>query len=277
MLEDESNPRRDQTNGMGDTKRVSSENDPTPKQKSDDELPAKLLTLNYPEAYDRAHRELFQTRQSPITKRMKSIVFKESKCRNCGRVRREWEADLELRVSTNAFKASKSASLPNYLQDFQYGHELEPLVDYPCPQCKKKDTTIPIEYISHFPDYLVVTNQRFSINERRSLSGGQTTYEAKKESCETPFTELWDLRACAAPGLPQNVDTVYEVYAVIQHIGASIQSGHYVTMARHLDRRGEARAWHLYNDATVKPMRDTNRRIWEGATCVFLKKRAAQF
>merc|ERR1711937_933229 len=51
-------------------------------------------------------------------------------------------------------------------------------------------------------------------------------------------------------GLPSMVQ--YHLYAVVNHIGSSPQSGHYICLGRHSE--DAASCWHCYDDSMVKAL-----------------------
>ena len=60
--------------------------------------------------------------------------------------------------------------------------------------------------------------------------------------CKVNFPEVLDLRNYVSCG-----NTVFELYAVICHLGPSSMSGHFVAYCRNkMDNK-----WYLYNDAMV--------------------------
>jgi ubiquitin C-terminal hydrolase len=48
---------------------------------------------------------------------------------------------------------------------------------------------------------------------------------------------------------------IYDIYAVVHHAGKTPTSGHYWTLARHLDRQGKLGVWNEYNDTQVNSNR----------------------
>ena len=94
-------------------------------------------------------------------------------------------------------------------------------------------------YVRDYIDAYYSTNLYFAPNNLiiNLNRGKNAVYD-----CKVNFPEVLDLRNYVSCG-----NTVFELYAVICHLGPSSMSGHFVAYCRNkMDNK-----WYLYNDAMV--------------------------
>lgn len=115
--------------------------------------------------------------------------------------------------------------------------------DYRCESCKiyesskEKGTIRRVSRMSRFPEELIIVLKRFV-----RIGGNAGT--SRKVSGKI----LWDLNKldlnelAAFPSPFKTAPPIYKTYAVIEHIGRTIESGHYTMRARHGSK------WIEYND-----------------------------
>jgi ubiquitin carboxyl-terminal hydrolase 8 len=140
-------------------------------------------------------------------------------------------------------------------------------VDFACEHCnpprrpgekveiKAKSATM-TRYHAWFPDFLWISLNRYG-NDLEKLN---TTFLFPETGIDLTATFAPDNGLAPRPLPRQQVGPfLYDVYAVIQHGGASISHGHYWTLAKNFDkpRNGGqgAGAWHKFNDSKVTPAR----------------------
>jgi len=149
---------------------------------------------------------------------------------------------------------------------------------YKCQKCQRKDVCYQERAISSFPDYLIVELQRFL-----GLDGG---LESAKLTAQVKFTETVDLTSAFIPFDEPTPDDIklyrgqkgpflYDCYAVVLHHGDTLQSGHYTTIARNLDKPGHpSNSWHRFNDTYVEPTTFAEcQRPKTTVTQIFMKRR----
>lgn len=128
--------------------------------------------------------------------------------------------------------------------------------DYLCAACDKRGDGNQMRAVTYMPDYLILDFARF-----QALPDG----DFGKILSRIEFGESINLDSIFIPvdgSQSRSGDTaaerghvgpfVYDVYAVIMHIGTQIRSGHYYAMARNLDKPSHpSSSWHVYNDTRV--------------------------
>jgi hypothetical protein len=115
--------------------------------------------------------------------------------------------------------------------------------DYKCEFCKiyetskEKGTIRRVTRMSRFPEELIIVLKRF-------VRIGGNAGKSRKVSGKI----LWDLNKlnlselAAFPSPFKTAPPIYKTYAVIEHIGRTVESGHYMMRARHGSK------WIEYND-----------------------------
>ena len=215
---------------------------------------------------------------SPISRNMKGILGRITKCNYCAGETRTFELFTYLTI--NIPDDNRPYSLRE-LFDLEYGRG-EPIDGYTCDSlCKKTGQTASrTTYLCYLPDYLVIQLNRYNAMMQRVPN-----------TVTFPEKDLDLSRACVPPGqISQAADRrlrgpfVYDTYAVTMHKGNTIKSGHYLTFARSLDKPTHvgsaygAGQWHLFNDRTVRPAHFVDTQCSSQspnglATVIFLKRK----
>jgi len=191
-------------------------------------------------------------------------------CRTCGFTSTTYEAFSSISVEIPAH--TPHGGLPT-LQDCLRSYCSEEYLteddQWNCPRCKTTREASKRITITRAPQHLVIHFKRFATSPSHSSFSTTTRMSARKirTPVDFPLNNLDLAPFMLAPPSPQEAQGLatiygsemtaaepattppftYDAYAVIRHIGSTMQSGHYVTAAR--DRaRG---CWRLYNDKFV--------------------------
>lgn len=190
--------------------------------------------------------------QSPITRKLVVSTMKIMTCEGCG-----WQtsnhSDNSAFLNVNLPRVQEW-NLPQLLsQRFSKGGKiLDTYEDVECEGCTaksgRKTTKFVTEVITRLPDTLVIVLVRntHDLQKNNSLVRfplDDLNMDDYFYGFPSPVKEKSDERSI----------THYRCYAVIKHIGNSLSSGHYVTLARNL-RRGPRETWSEYNDDKVTPI-----------------------
>ncbi|KAH6679348.1 ubiquitin carboxyl-terminal hydrolase-like protein [Halenospora varia] len=125
---------------------------------------------------------------------------------------------------------------------------------YSCPKCKAKteDSSWYLNRFTRLPEYVTIDLKRW---------GDFSSTRRINTVVDFPEKNI-DLSALVYAGEspPVGADRenkgpfLYQPYAVMCHRGQTRDSGHYWTIARHLDKPKELGRWYNYNDESVKPV-----------------------
>jgi len=183
-------------------------------------------------------------------------------CDTCGYISRQWQPFTELELpfpADNRGEYPDKMTLPEIL-DHAFANPDTKEMRCVRGACKDADdkkgggegrrhTTH--ARISYWPEYLVCYFGRFT-NDLVKVRTKIPFSEADIPLTKYAFTGGEPLPENAA-SLPPNVKGPfnYRPYAAIFHSGLGIKSGHYIALARHLDKVGEQGKWHTFNDDRV--------------------------
>lgn len=113
-------------------------------------------------------------------------------------------------------------------------HLLPDLIDdFNCPNCQKRNCTKKLSII-HFPNTLVVCLKRFSFSKSATKLSNLVDFPLKL--------------------ILSSEDDVYELIAVSNHIGDTMDSGHYYSYCKVKD----INKWYSFSDSTVTEIQETS-------------------
>ena len=249
ILEDETNPNRAVT-------------EPNRTQEQRDEEEKKMLKLPRFVAAQVAWLTEKKHYDSPISRHMKGQFGYFKECTQCGHETRQFTSfsQLELVIPRDsAGRAPVRGGVDEWLRA-EYGREDD--VHANCDNCKELKMpfwqNLPKKsevYMTYLPDYLVINIKKFE------FLGDTKKVDTYVQLPEGPF-DLGDIFLPDTPHHPGHMNQPalergqkkpfkYEVIAVVHHIGASANQGHYWTVARHVDVTGVSSAWHKFDDGRV--------------------------
>lgn len=205
-----------------------------------------------------------QSNDSIFSREFTGLIFKNVKCVNCSYTNRTWDPMTAYQVyfperfhpsDRNPHPPSR-VGLKELLQDtMNFGPTWENLGDWKCEECggKGRQST----RFAYLPNYLVLYFPRFggftvggrSAKLMTHIDLSLSDFDMKSYH----ITDHQDVRPLPDAEEGFQVPPSYEAYAAAMHRGSSIDSGHYVTLARNPDRNnaGESKYWHRYDDRKV--------------------------
>ncbi|KAM3143113.1 hypothetical protein pb186bvf_004699 [Paramecium bursaria] len=119
----------------------------------------------------------------------------------------------------------------------------EEIIEFTCDNCKQKseDNGKTVQLIS-LPPFLMMTIHRFNFDFN--------TQQMIKYKDKVPMQFDLDMREVFNREDLKEEDCKYQLYAFINHLGNSANSGHYVSYARYLDKDTEM--WANFDDAQIQ-------------------------
>jgi ubiquitin C-terminal hydrolase len=137
---------------------------------------------------------------------------------------------MDLQVEIGEINKSLASCIKDYLK------EESNVENYTCEECSSTSGTKKLSlYIT--PDLLIISLKRFKFNP--------DTRQIRKLCTAIKFPEILDL--CETVTGPNKNQSTYSLYAISNHLGDSIQFGHYITHCRHPKKD----AWFVLNDSDV--------------------------
>jgi len=178
---------------------------------------------------------------SSIRERFSCQIISSISCEICkhadrsqgGNINLESSSILDLAIPPGGECQSLSQLLLN-----QFG--TENIDDYRCEGCGLKGYSSKTYQLSCLPEYLFIQLDRFAGNQYLSKI---------VQFIEFPLRGL-DLKPAVHPDLRGSMDMLYECIGTIEHIGATLESGHYKANVKYVDGDQDA-GWIEYNDETL--------------------------
>ena len=139
---------------------------------------------------------------------------------------------MDISLSFDSMRTKLGSMLVNYFKAEEINCE------YKCDSCKKKTSITKYTEICILPPVIVFHLKRFD-----------TGYG--KHNGSVDFHEILDVKPFTSDDYDLNVinknekSTKYELIAVSEHIGGSIDSGHYVAYSKREDK------WYACNDSSI--------------------------
>lgn len=204
---------------------------------------------------------MFRFQQSEISQLTNYTNMRQSRCTACLKIDRSWNIDTVFQCMINDYKALKAADITSWFKaSFGSGGKRTRPQEFNCPGCGRESTTEQMDFISHFPEILVLNIGRYIGME---VAGDKATDV-------TPFHPEMDITDCQVV-LPEEEKSDradkppfnYKLYAIVRHQGTRT-GGHYTAYTRHLDikpRPGStapsAGNWNYYDDDRVRSALET--------------------
>lgn len=190
-------------------------------------------------------------------------------CQTCGTTSTTFEAFWSISVE---IPQDRSCDLRDCLRSYCSAERLTGEDFWRCPQCKKEREAVKKITITRAPETLVVHFKRFSAGRGQSARKIRTPIEFPLQGLDlgpfmeppiTPEQEAQVMQtsrdgAAQIVGLKtdpaMNGPFIYNAYAVIWHMGATLGSGHYVAMVKDKSRK----CWRQYNDQQITDFEPAN-------------------
>jgi len=182
-----------------------------------------------------------------VQKIFEGVLINEIQCRHCGNVshREENFVDLSLDIED-------CTSITHCLRQFSKSELLAGQEKYMCDNCHCRQEAFKSMKIRSLPQVLVLHMKRFKYMDRIG------SFKKLYSRVVFPF----ELRIVDTVQLCDPVDEnrIYDLFAVVIHIGGGVRSGHYVCMVRH------HRKWFLYDDDLIRCISEDDVRSCFGST-----------
>lgn len=169
-----------------------------------------------------------------------SYYLSNIKCSNCKHNVQKLEQYKE--ISLNLSKDKKDNNLEKLL-DIYFAHEN--LEDYRCDNCNEKNFCNKNVTLLNTPKYLLIQLKRFEFNTK--------TYNMSKILEEVNYPLFIDMdKYCLQDNINKNIDTknIYTLSSIINHLGASLQSGHYTSFHKIKDQ------WFYADDTDINKVEE---------------------
>ncbi|KAJ3189810.1 hypothetical protein HDU85_000094 [Gaertneriomyces sp. JEL0708] len=171
------------------------------------------------------------------------VLTNETKCLTCETVTSRDEAFLDLSVDVEP-----NCSLSSCLRNFSREETLRQKNKYFCDHCRSLQEAQKRMKIKRTPNILAVHLKRFKYQERLQ--------RYVKLSYRVPFP--LELRLFNTADGAADPDRLYQLFAVIVHIGTGPHHGHYVTLVKSHDK------WLLCDDDDVTPVDESELQKYYG-------------
>lgn len=210
----------------------------------------------------------------PVHQHFSGVLRSELECAECGTVSHKFDPFLDISLSLDDLVASSdqdssTISLDTLLRKFTADEELRDVNQVYCPRCSKYRTAVKRLCIRTLPNVLAFHIRRLDFYKQRKL-GAFVQFPLKAldmqkftvPPAEAPDAEVDSLRA-SIPMLQLDMFSgtntgPYDLAAVINHHGESVDGGHYTTFVAddHNARLASSKKrnqWFLVDDDQVSP------------------------
>ena len=172
-----------------------------------------------------------------ISKEFEGKSMYKTKCRECDNVTCTATPFMELNISINDKNNMKQG-----LKDIIKVEELSGVNQYQCDKCGKLVDADRRRVFEDLPPVLNLQLLRFIYDPE--------TYIKKKLNNPFSFPQILDLRTyCNYPNGESIEDNIYELSAVLLHLGESPLHGHYVAQIRDESTNN----WYTFDDINISP------------------------
>lgn len=190
-------------------------------------------------------------------------------CQTCGVTSTTYEAFWSISVE---IPHDRACDVRDCLRSYCSAERLVGEDIWRCPRCKKNREAMKKITITRAPDTLVIHFKRFSASRNESARKVRTLIHFPLQNLDmgpfmeppiTPEQEAYVMQTARDPagqltGLKtdpaMNGPYIYNAYAVIWHIGASLSSGHYIAMVKDKTRG----CWRQFNDDAIRDFEPGN-------------------
>jgi ubiquitin C-terminal hydrolase len=143
---------------------------------------------------------------------------------------------IEASIPDSNIQGARAPTVFECLKLGSFGDEI--IDDYKCDTCHVRGNNVFTRRMSRFPEELIIVLKRFT------RIGGHTGTSRKVRGGILWDLDKLDLTELAAFPCPFKTSVpIYKTYAIIEHLGPTIEHGHYTMRARHGSK------WIEYNDS----------------------------
>jgi len=160
-----------------------------------------------------------------------------------------------------------SKSIQAAIQQFCTEERLVGTDSWGCPKCKRRVNAMKCLQLWKLPVLLFVHLKRFGFEAPRGYSSAPRAWKIEGE-VSLPLTKL-DLHGFVAENSPQRVPLLYDLFAAVDHVGASPHLGHYTAACRRAD------GWWRFDDSRAEFLGEGARVIGDGNYLLLFQRRDA--
>mmetsp|Transcript_27488 Transcript_27488/g.42904 ORF Transcript_27488/g.42904 Transcript_27488/m.42904 type:complete len:643 (+) Transcript_27488:178-2106(+) len=169
---------------------------------------------------------------SVVSRFMGGRLCGEVRCKRCGYFTHNQESFFTLSMP---LPPQRRGAPPQHvtLEDlFKSMESEEPAVDWACDKCNQKDASKRMWIVSH-PKIMIVHLERFGHSMGSRFKRDDAVFIPTRNFVR------WDMPVAKSGhvGATAGKHHLYELVSWTEHIGATDNSGHYISFARHLDRK----------------------------------------
>eukprot|EP00043_Microstomoeca_roanoka_P008465 m.81505 g.81505 ORF g.81505 m.81505 type:complete len:469 (-) comp14252_c1_seq3:171-1577(-) len=173
------------------------------------------------------------------------VLTSETRCLSCETVRTRDESFLDLSLDID-----RDCSISSCLRSFSNTETLSADSKYFCETCCSKQEAEKRMRVKHQPKVLAIHLKRFKYMEQLQ--------QYTKLDYRVVFPK--ELRLFNATDTAEDQDRIYDLFAIVVHIGTRPSRGHYVTIVRSDD------SWVLFDDDVVEAISEDELQLFFGRT-----------
>jgi len=187
-------------------------------------------------------------------------------CLTCRKESVKFDVYSNLSLSLDASSEDgKPISLADCLEKFTMGEQLDEQNAWDCPTCKKKVRALKKMKLWSTPDILILHLKRFTFD---TCSERGELVRSKIESVVDFPIDTLDMEPYIEGPIDPAAPPSYALFAVSEHTGSTLNSGHYTSTVRN-SSNGE---WYRYNDSHVSGT-SGDMAVTGGAYLLFYKRK----
>jgi len=187
-------------------------------------------------------------------------------CLTCRKESVKFDVYSNLSLSLDASSVDgKPISIADCLEKFTMGEQLDEQNAWDCPNCKKKVRALKKMKLWSTPDILILHLKRFTFD---TCSERGELVRSKIESVVDFPIDTLDMEPYIEGPIDPAAPPSYALFAVSEHTGSTLNSGHYTSTVRN-SSNGE---WYRYNDSHVSGT-SGDMAITGGAYLLFYKRK----
>jgi len=198
-------------------------------------------------------QRFFHSNNSFVSRNFRTLTVNTYTCRNCGYVMKSWDNALQIDL---AIPEEGRSSLEESLN--KRFLKTEALGDYRCDECKHLAAD-KHERFARCPEILIFMLRRHGWDNVKNIpkkNHSIVTFPLNNLSLD-PYCISLDGRGSEELDKSFLKPFIYDCYAVIQHLGDDIKSGHYWTLVKERDAgTGGKEMWFKYNDHILEKVGD---------------------
>jgi len=192
-----------------------------------------------------AWKQHLQSDRSVIVDLFQGQLRSQLRCPECGAVSVTFDPFLHLSLPLPAGRGP--VQLADAMSLFCREEALDGDNAWQCEKCRQRVPALKKLDLWKLPPLLMIHLKRFEWVEERC--GGIPYYHVRKLNCmvDLPLEGL-DMSSLVAERSPQKAQLMYDLCAVVNHIGDNAEEGHYIATCRRPD------GWYVFDDAYAYPL-----------------------